>query len=70
MLLEIWAELLHSDAISPDDNFFLLGGDSLSAVRVISRIKKRLNVEVSISEFFSDPTPSGLASRLEAAREG
>lgn len=51
-LIEIWKKLLELDHISVSDNFFQIGGDSLLAVRLISIIRKQMDVEISISSFF------------------
>src|SRR6185369_1040539 len=55
-LAKIWAEVLGFDQIGTHDNFFDLGGNSLSAMRVISRILDRFKVELPLSRFFGIPT--------------
>jgi len=45
-LVEIWKEYLGIDVIGVNDNFFDLGGDSLMATRVYSRIRKEFDVEL------------------------
>ena len=65
-LADIWAQLLRVDQVGIHDNFFELGGHSLLATRVISRIRERLNVELSISALFDDPTVKQLSARVEA----
>jgi acyl-CoA synthetase (AMP-forming)/AMP-acid ligase II/aryl carrier-like protein len=42
-----WCEVLNLDAVSPDDDYFMLGGDSLRAVTIISRLKA-IGVELSM----------------------
>ena len=51
-LADIWAEVLDQERPSPEDDFFLLGGHSLSATRVLTRVKHRLNVELQLRELF------------------
>jgi amino acid adenylation domain len=63
-LAEIWAELLKLERVSRNDNFFELGGHSLLVVRVISRLRKVLNVEVTIGDVFAYPVLASLADRL------
>ena len=63
-LAEIWAELLKIERVGRNDNFFELGGHSLLVVRVISRIRKVLNVEVTIGDVFAYPALASLADRL------
>jgi amino acid adenylation domain-containing protein len=60
-LLEIWKELLGLDQISTDDNFFDLGGHSLIATRVVSKVKKEFSVELEIMSLFSYSTIISLA---------
>jgi len=54
----IWSELLKIDHISLDDDFFDLGGDSLFAIRYMSRIRKRFHVRLSLRDVFVGPTLS------------
>jgi amino acid adenylation domain-containing protein len=52
-LSEIWGEYLGIRNIGSNDNFFDLGGDSLMATRVYSRIKKEFDVELPMDKIFS-----------------
>jgi amino acid adenylation domain-containing protein len=63
-LCNIWKELLPIDKISPADNFFKLGGHSLIAIRLASRIHKEFNIDVNIWEIFQYSTISSLAKLL------
>src|SRR4051812_17272564 len=56
----IWAEVLELDAVKPDDDFFELGGDSLSAVQILTRITRRFNYKVTEVELFTARTVRGL----------
>jgi amino acid adenylation domain-containing protein len=49
------------------DNFFALGGHSLTATRLMARILANLGADVPIRAFFADPTVEGLAAALEGA---
>jgi acyl carrier protein len=64
-LAGIWRELLKVDQLSVDDNFFDLGGHSLLASRVISQIRKALNVACPLRTVFEAPTVAQLAERIE-----
>ena len=65
-LATIWKNILNTEQVGVTDDFFELGGHSLSAVRLISAIKKTFNVTVSITNVFSNPTISTLASFIES----
>ncbi|MEZ4691283.1 MAG: phosphopantetheine-binding protein [Ignavibacteria bacterium] len=64
-LAGIWKELLHAERVGIRDNFFDLGGHSLLAMRVISSVRKELGYELSIKDFFIQPTVEELAALLE-----
>ncbi|UVS84492.1 amino acid adenylation domain-containing protein [Burkholderia glumae] len=61
----IWTECFGYQQIAPNANFFELGGDSLLATRVLSRVHERTGREVSIAAFFNAPTIAGLVAALE-----
>jgi polyketide synthase PksJ len=63
-LLSLWSAFFGKNDITPDDNFFDLGGDSLKVLTMIARMQKRFNVEVSVSEFFEEPTVRALSNRI------
>jgi amino acid adenylation domain-containing protein len=62
-LVELWAGLLESgvEQIGIDDNFFQLGGHSISAAILLSRIHKEFSVKLSLVELFKRPAVKGLA---------
>ncbi|MFF9607554.1 MupA/Atu3671 family FMN-dependent luciferase-like monooxygenase [Streptomyces sp. NPDC014684] len=59
-LSEIWFEVLGVPVESPESNFFDLGGHSLSAVKMLSRVRKAFEAEVNLADFFRTPTAAGL----------
>jgi acyl transferase domain-containing protein/acyl carrier protein len=61
----IWQELLGIDRVGALDDFFELGGDSLKASAMMSRIKKEFDAPISISDIFSAPRVRDLSKILE-----
>jgi amino acid adenylation domain-containing protein len=66
-LAEIWSEVLQIEDIGVHDNFLDLGGHSLTASRVLSRVLACFRVEISLTALFESPTLDGLARNLENA---
>jgi len=66
VLIGIWAEVLDLDRVGVDDNFFEIGGHSLRAARLVSRVRDRLKVEVPVQTLFRSPTPAQFAASLVA----
>ncbi len=60
-LLKIFRYLLDNDDVQINDNFFEIGGNSLLAVQLISRIHKVLEVKLTFKELFKNPVITDLA---------
>src|SRR5205814_2022872 len=65
---QIWAEILGVSGVPVGVDFFRVGGDSLSAARVVAKVKTRLGVPVTLPQFLADPTLDGIARLVEAHR--
>jgi non-ribosomal peptide synthetase component F/thioesterase domain-containing protein/acyl carrier protein len=64
-LVSIWRDILRSENIGISDNFFGLGGNSLTAVRLVNEINKQLKVNLSIPEFFKSSTIEQIARIIQ-----
>ena len=65
MLQRIWAEILSVDTPGIYDNFFGLGGDSISMVKIAAMIENEFHQKISLQLFLKNPTIAGLAENLE-----
>ena len=65
MIAGIWAEVLKLDKFSIHDNFFDLGGHSLKATQVISRVRETFRMDLPLRVLFEAPTVAELAFRVE-----
>lgn len=59
-----FAEILQVQKVGRDDNFFLLGGDSVLVVRLIAKIRGTFAVEMSLRKIFETPTVAELATSI------
>ncbi len=63
---EAMAEITGNPVVDADQGFFDLGGTSLSAVRLVSLLRRRTGVPVEVAWVFAGPTPRDLGARLAA----
>jgi acyl transferase domain-containing protein/acyl carrier protein len=69
VITDIWREVLGIDQVGIHDNFFDLGGHSLMALQVLSRLRRAFQVEMSVRVFFEAPTVAGLAEAIAKAKD-
>jgi aspartate racemase len=67
MMASLWSELLGVNQIGINDNFFDLGGHSLGATQLISRVRTAFHIELPLRSLFEMPTISGFSEVLEQA---
>jgi thioesterase domain-containing protein/acyl carrier protein len=71
-LARIWQEILGLDSISPDQNYFDLGGDSSLAVQLFAQIERAFKIKLPLATLYEAPTIEELAKILrgETAAHG
>lgn len=70
LLATIWANVLKRDSVGINDNFFALGGHSLTAIRVASKVQEAFGIEFPVRLLFEKPTIVELCGELQELVEG
>ncbi|NEP36781.1 phosphopantetheine-binding protein, partial [Moorena sp. SIO3B2] len=65
VLAEIWKEVLGIEQVGIHDNFFDLGGHSLMATQVVSRVRQTFGMELLLQSLFKYPNVATLAEEIE-----
>ena len=63
-LVRIWEETLGVNRVGVNDNYFSLGGDSLSATQAVSRINEAFGIELPVRQLLESPTAKAVAMRV------
>jgi amino acid adenylation domain-containing protein len=63
-VLEVWSEVLPGRSVALDQNFFAIGGHSLLAVQIASRLRARLGISMPLRLVFERPVARDLATEL------
>lgn len=68
-IVEIWKELLGLEEVSIDDDFFLIGGDSILLIRMLTQLKKQLQKTIELQKIYEYSVLKDLARFIEIADE-
>ena len=63
-LIKLWSELLELDTIGVNQNVFALGAESLTVTQMLSRLRLRFGVDLSLEDVLNAPTVAELATRI------
>jgi NAD(P)-dependent dehydrogenase (short-subunit alcohol dehydrogenase family)/acyl carrier protein len=67
VMCDIWQQLLGIERVGIHDDFFELGGHSLLATQIVSRVRERCRIELSLKNFFESATVARLAESRGAS---
>ena len=67
-LVQLWSQLLGVEQVGVNHDFFRLGGHSLAATRLMSRVRRSFGVEIPLRSLFEGPTVAALAQKIEGAQ--
>ena len=65
-IAELWAEVLELETVGVEDNFFDLGGNSLLATRLVTRLREHFGIELGLGDFFEEATVARVARAVES----
>ncbi|WP_327365664.1 non-ribosomal peptide synthetase [Streptomyces sp. NBC_01217] len=69
-LARVWCEVLHQERVGVRDNYFELGGDSLTGMELMASVSRVLGVDLPLRVLFESPTIEEMAAVVEGAGEG
>jgi acyl carrier protein len=64
LVANIWEDILGLQQVGVYDNFLDLGGDSLQATQLVSRLRESFHADLSLRAFFETPTVAGVAQAI------
>ena len=66
----LWSEILGVPNVGRQEKFFALGGDSLTAARILEALRSRFGINCSVRQLFAAPTVAELAAFIVSKRKG
>lgn len=67
-LIKVWKKSLNLERVERRDNFFDLGGDSIIAIQLMSKVNSLFGIEISPRLFFENPTIAQLANKIDETK--
>ncbi|WP_353947391.1 phosphopantetheine-binding protein (plasmid) [Streptomyces sp. HUAS MG91] len=67
-IAKLWAQHLECAEVGVDDDFFTLGGNSLSGIKIIDQVAEEYGVRLSVRDFYLAQTPARVAALVEQGR--
>ena len=67
-IAELWAQHLAGAEVGVDDDFFALGGNSLTGIKIIDQVAQDYGVQLSVRDFYLAQTPALVAELIEQGR--
>ena len=64
-LLTLCRELFENPDITPEDDFFVMGGNSITAIRLLSRIRQQFGVTLTIYDILNTPQINQWAALID-----
>nr|WP_042187320.1 non-ribosomal peptide synthetase [Kibdelosporangium sp. MJ126-NF4]CEL17994.1 iron aquisition yersiniabactin synthesis enzyme (Irp2) [Kibdelosporangium sp. MJ126-NF4]CTQ90778.1 iron aquisition yersiniabactin synthesis enzyme (Irp2) [Kibdelosporangium sp. MJ126-NF4] len=64
VLMTVWQEVLGADLIGTGDNFFSMGGDSLAATRIITRLRRVFDSDITLQDLLGAPSVAAMARSM------
>jgi acyl carrier protein len=65
ILASVYSRILHVEKVGVNDDFFMLGGNSIHAILLASEVRQAFQIELPLRRFFENPTVGGLAETIE-----
>ncbi|MEU6679772.1 acyl carrier protein [Streptomyces sp. NPDC059900] len=67
-IAELWAQHLNGAEVKVDSDFFALGGNSLTGIKIIDRVAQDYGVQLSVRDFYLAQSPARVAELIEQGR--